>query len=314
MNGAWPAEPERLRFQHSYRRPAILLALTLLTTSMAGGCHYLGFAQSIGGPEVVLSSPLELLSPWFLISGLWYALPMLIVLGAHEYGHYAFCRRYRVDASLPYFIPAPLPLTGTMGAVIRIKEAFPSKAALFDIGVAGPIAGFVMLLPFLIAGVWMSAPVQFTRTEDLVYFGEPLLFKAVAWMRFGALPEGTDITLHPMGFAAWFGMLATALNLLPFGQLDGGHIAYAVFGRNSRYVSMATLAATVALATQSSGWVSVTIMMVVMAYVIGLRHPQVIDEATPLDPRRQLVALAALVIFVISFTPVPIEFFVGQGP
>ena len=168
---------------------------------------------------------------------MWYSVPLLAILTAHEFGHYFACRYYNVDATLPYFIPAPLPLTGTLGAVIRIREAFPSKRALFDIGVAGPIAGFVVLVPLLIWGISMSTvgPVP----DGAIYFGEPLLWKLLEWAFFGFIPAGSDVMLHPVGFAAWWGMLATALNLLPFGQLDGGHIMYARLGRYATRVSAA---------------------------------------------------------------------------
>ena len=251
-----------------------------------------------------------------LPGGLTYSLPLIVILGAHEFGHYAYCRIHKVDATLPYFLPFPIALTGTLGAVIRIREAFPSKRALFDIGVAGPIAGFVALLPFLWWGVTLSGVVKFPDTGDVIYFGEPLLFQAVARLHFGTLPEGFDIVLHPMGFAAWFGMLATALNLLPFGQLDGGHIAYALFGRRAAWVSAATLVTAVLLfAFESTSWFFVALMMVVMAFLLGLRHPRVVDEHAPLDRGRVVVAAIALVIFVVCFTPVPIETFLERpGP
>jgi membrane-associated protease RseP (regulator of RpoE activity) len=277
----------------------------MVTTSLAGSCHAQGFREISG--DATASPMLDT-----ILLGLSYAVPIMMILAAHEFGHYAYCRKHRVDASLPYFIPAPLPLTGTFGAVIKIKEAFPSKQALFDIGIAGPIAGFVMLLPFLYWGMSMSVSVPVEPTETTIYLGEPLLFKAVAWLKFGALPDGQDIWLHPMGFAAWFGLLATALNLLPFGQLDGGHIIYSLVGRRSSLVSLATLACTLFLTSWSSAWWSVSIMMLVMAFLIGLGHPRIADEHTPLDTPRRLVALAALLIFIVSFTPVPIEFLLSQ--
>jgi membrane-associated protease RseP (regulator of RpoE activity) len=202
-------------------------------------------------------------------------------------------------------------MTGTFGAVIRIREAFPSKQALFDIAVAGPIAGFVVLVPFLVLGVWFSgtAPV----TEGSIYFGEPLLFKALEWLRFGNLGPDTDSVLHPMGFAAWFGMLATALNLLPFGQLDGGHISYSLFGRRAAQVSMVTLAAALGLTLLSASWVTMSIMMLIMAFFLGFRHPRVIDEHVPLTPGRRRIAVLALIIFIICFTPVPIEVLLPEG-
>jgi membrane-associated protease RseP (regulator of RpoE activity) len=248
-----------------------------------------------------------------LAFGLWYSVPVLLILGAHEFGHYILCRIHRVDATLPYFIPAPpnIVLTGTFGAVIRIREAFPSKRALFDIGIAGPIAGFLMLLPLLFWGVSLSELVPIPREGDIIYFGEPLLYKFAAWAHFGRIPEGYDVSLHPMAFAAWWGMLATALNLLPFGQLDGGHVIYSIARdrRHAAILSGATLLAAGVLTFYSLSWVSMLVIMVVMAMVIGLQHPRVIDEDTPLDPGRRLLALFALVMFALCFTPVPIQTF-----
>lgn len=241
--------------------------------------------------------------------GPWYSLSLLTILGAHELGHYFMCRRHNVDATLPYFIPLPLPPTGTLGAVIRIRESFPSKQALFDIGVAGPIAGFVVLLPFLWAGVRMSTVIPTETTGLTMHLGDPLLVQAIVKLQFGSLPRGSDVLLHPMGFAAWWGLLATALNLMPFGQLDGGHIVYSIFGRRSQWVSRVTLLSAALLIFWSYSWISITIMLLVMAFTLGVGHPQIIDEATPLDRRRQLVALGALVIFILSFTPVPIDTF-----
>jgi membrane-associated protease RseP (regulator of RpoE activity) len=306
---AWVVSaPPRPKFQHRYRTHILLFLLTLATTTWAGTGHYASFQFSVGN----LTAVRQALTWSGLFYGLWYSLPLLIILGAHELGHYIYCRIHNVDATLPYFIPAPFPLTGTFGAVIRIRETFPSKRALFDIGVAGPIAGFVLLLPFAYLGVSLSHVVRFPQGADLIYFGEPLLFKALEWLRFGALPPGYDTALHPMGFAAWWGMLATALNLMPFGQLDGGHIAYAVFGRRAQYVSMATLASVLLLTFASFSWISMTIMLLVMAFFLGVRHPHIADEDTPLDGRRRLVALFALVMFVLCFTPVPIETFIGK--
>ena len=296
------------KFQHRYVWHILLFLATLLSTTVVGWFLDAGFRNP--GAEAL---PADFYSWRVFLSGLNYSVPLLLILGAHEFGHYRYCRTHDVDASLPYFLPAPPPVfTGTFGAVIRIKEAFPSTKALFDIGVSGPIAGFVVLVPFLYWGIAHSSVVTFPDKTGVIYFGEPLLLKAFAWWHFGALPSGTDITLHPVGFAAWFGMLATALNLLPFGQLDGGHIAHAVFGSRARFVSLGTLLVTLLLTFLSWSWLSMAIMMLVMAFFLGVRHPQVIDDGVPLDSGRRLIALAALVIFVISFTPVPIELFVGQ--
>ena len=289
----WPWLLPRPKFQHRYGRHIVLFLLTLFTTTWAG---HLAYASSLFDIQT-------------LGLGLWYSAPLLVILGAHEFGHYGYCRRHNVDATLPYFIPAPLPLTGTFGAVIRIREAFPSKQALFDIGVAGPIAGFLALLPFLYLGVAMSQVTEIGT--GAVFLGEPLLFKLAARLHFGALPEGKDILLHPMGFAAWFGMLATALNLLPFGQLDGGHIAYSLFGRRAAYVSVATLVGAVVLTAVSMSWISMTIMMLAMAFFLGVRHPRIVDEHVPLTAGRRMIAFLALVIFIVCFTPVPIEVLLG---
>lgn len=291
--------PSRPKFQHRYRTHIILFLLTLGTMSMVDAITALWF----GSWEDVLG----LLTWQTFVNGLWYSIPMLTILGAHEFGHYLYCRKHNVDATLPYFLPAPLALTGTLGAVIRIREAFPSKRALFDIGIAGPIAGFIALLPFLVGGLMLSS-VQAVPGQYL-YFGEPLFFKAVARLYFGELPPGHDIFLHPMGFAAWFGMLATALNLMPFGQLDGGHLAYAVFGRRAWYVSIATLAGAIFLTLKYGSLIAMTVMMALMAIFLGIRHPRIIDEDAPLDAPRKALALLALVLFIVCFTPIPIGIF-----
>jgi hypothetical protein len=295
----------RPKFQHKYRTHIILFLLTLVTMSFAEAFPFMW--ATIGSGE----NPLRFVTWDVFLNGLWYAVPMLVILGAHEFGHYYYCRKHNVDASLPYFLPAPIMLTGTLGAVIRIREPIPSKRALFDIGVSGPIAGFVALLPFLVIGLMMSEVAP--KPEVSITLGEPLLFKVLAKFIVGPLPEGHDVFLHPLGFAAWFGMFATVLNLMPFGQLDGGHIAHALFGKRSVYVSAVTLVAMVVLTIISRTWMLMTIVMLVMAFSLGIRHPYVPDDG-PLDENRQLLAAVALVIFIICFIPVPIEvFFRSQG-
>lgn len=290
----------RRKFQSRWWLHVLLFVLTLAMTTLVGASHYHSFAGEFGRRDV----PLE----WSLLwDGLWYSLTILGILGAHEMGHYLFCRRYNVDATLPYFIPAPLPLTGTLGAVIKIREAFPTRTVLFDIGVGGPIAGFVVLVPALFIGLTMSTLVPEPPAEDVFFLGEPLLFQWAAHLVHGELPAGQTINMHPMVFAAWFGMLATALNLLPFGQLDGGHVTYATLGRWSTPISLATVALAIVLTYNSSSWMFMTVMLVLMLFFLGPRHPQVIYEHEPLARGRWLVALLALVIFIICFTPVPID-------
>lgn len=279
---------------------ASLFVVTLASTTLLGYSHYVSYLSEFGRRAVALS--------WSTVAGgLWYSLTILAILGAHEFGHYYFCRRYNVDASLPYFLPFPLALTGTLGAVIKIREPFPTRTVLFDIGVGGPIAGFLVLVPALFIGMSMSSVVPVPTGQGVFYMGEPLLFKVAAWLNFGALPDSQTINMHPMVFAAWFGMLATALNLLPFGQLDGGHITYATLGRWSTPISIATVATAIAMTYNSRSWIVMTIMMLVMLALLGPRHPRVIYEYEPLARRRWLIAIFALVMFILCFTPVPID-------
>jgi membrane-associated protease RseP (regulator of RpoE activity) len=223
-------------------------------------------------------------------------------------GHYLACRRYQVDATLPYFLPVPPPfLTGTLGAVIRIRETFPTRTILFDIGVAGPIAGFVVLVPALFYGLTLSYVVPSPTEGAGLYLGEPLLFQWAARLVVGEVADGYTINMHPMVFASWFGMLATALNLLPFGQLDGGHLTYATLGRFSTPISIATVGTALVMTFVSSSWIVMTMMMLAMLFFLGPRHPRVLYEWEPLAPGRRWVAVGAFLILALCFTPVPIE-------
>ena len=292
-----PEPPRRRSWRH-----IILFALTVISTTLVGAEHFASFHMDFG------TQRLDLSGLGLFLNGLWYSASILAILGAHEYGHYYACRYYGVDASLPYFLPAPLPLTGTLGAFIRIRQIIPTKRELFDIGIAGPIAGFVVAVPVLLIGMSLSrvSPLP-PDTSGFVELGEPLLFKGVAWVFWGTPPEGHSINMHPMAFAAWFGLLATALNLFPIGQLDGGHISYAVLGRKSTIVTLLTVGALIGLTFVSSSWLVWTVLTVVMLLAFGPRHPKTFDEHIPLDRRRQLLALFALIMFVLCFTPAPIE-------
>jgi len=283
-------------------RHILLFVLTVFTTTLVGGSHYAAFVNDFGG------APIDLSSLSLYLNGLWYSVSILAILGAHEFGHYYACRYYGVDASLPYFLPAPLPLTGTLGAFIRIRQMIPGKRELFDIGIAGPIAGFVIAVPVLLLGMSLSRVVALPPvTDGIVELGEPLLFQGAAWLIFGSIPDGYSINMHPMGFAAWFGLLATALNLFPIGQLDGGHISYAVLGRKSTLVTLATVGCLVALSFESSSWIVWTVLTVAMLLTFGPRHPRTFDEEVPLDRTRLLLAAFAAVMFALCFTPAPIE-------
>jgi membrane-associated protease RseP (regulator of RpoE activity) len=290
----------------------LLFMLTVGTTTFVGGLHYFSFMSGFGADGGQLGIAV-LRDSRFYVNGLWYSATILAILGCHEMGHYVACRRYRVDATLPFFLPAPLPLTGTLGAFIRIRARIPSKRALFDIAIAGPLAGFFVAVPALFIGLAMSVTERVPQDFSGIELGEPLLFRAASWLLWGSLPDGVSINMHPMAFAAWFGLLATALNLFPIGQLDGGHISHAVLGRRSTYVTLTMVGAAIGLTFVSTSWLVWTILMVVMLFAMGPAHPPTLDEQTPLDSGRVLLAVFALAMLIVCFTPVPIEPFVtGQ--
>ena len=294
-------QQSRRKFQDRRWLHAVLFLLTVASTTWAGAGHYVGFITDM------MSRPLSL-SFWTLMrGGLWYSATILAILGSHELGHYLACRYYDVDASLPYFLPVPFPLSGTMGAFIRIREPILSKRVLFDIGIAGPIAGFLVAVPALIFGIAMSHVIRIPTNIPLEELGEPLLFKVVSRVFWGVPPEGYDLSLHPVAMAAWFGLLVTALNLFPVGQLDGGHISYAVLGSRSTYVTRAMIGVGILLTYFSGSWIAWTVLMIIMLMRFGVRHPPTLDEHEPLDPARRRLAIFAVVMFALCFTPAPVS-------
>lgn len=293
-----PPEPERRR--DPIVRHIVLFVLTLVMTTLIGAEHYYGFQSDFS------TAPQPAIGWTAYLNGLWYSLAILGILGAHEFGHYLTCRYYGVDASLPYFIPAPL-LTGTLGAFIRIRQPIPDKRQLFDIGIAGPIAGFLVAIPVLILGVSLSRVVRVPPGVGALELGEPLLLQVIAHAFWGTVPDGFTLNIHPTAFAGWFGCLATALNLFPVGQLDGGHISYAVLGRHSTKVTYATILCLIGLSFVSSSWIVWTVLNVAMLFVFGPRHPRTYDEDVPLDRARLGLAVFAIVMFAVCFTPAPIE-------
>ena len=295
-----PTAPPAWIVRRPRNRPLLHLALFLLTlasTMYVGSLHYAGFATDFVQELPTIS----------FLHGAWYSFTILAILGTHEMGHYIACRYYGVDASLPYFIPAPL-LTGTLGAVIRIRQRVPTKRMLFDIGAAGPIAGFVVAVPALFLGLSLSRVVP--MPDDFVGFtlGEPLLFQFAAWLIWGSTPDGYTLNLHPVGLAAWFGLLVTAINLFPIAQLDGGHISYATLGARSTGVTLGTTIVIIALAILVSiSWVLWALMMILMLIAFGVKHPQTLDDHIPLNNMRRWIAFGTLLIFVLCFTSAPIE-------
>src|SRR5262249_21835627 len=240
----------RLKFQDRVWLHGLLFLLTIVTTTLVGADQYAGYLADFKQP-----GPLPMSVSGLLLRGLWYSGTILVILGCHELGHYFACRYYDVDASLPYFLPVPTPLTGTLGAFIRIREPIPAKRMLFDIGIAGPLAGFAVALPALLLGISLSHVAKLPPNFSGFERGEPPLFKLVSWLTWGSIPDGYSLNLHPIGFAAWFGLLATALNLFPVGQLDGGHICYAVFGRRSTYVTIVMVIVAIGLSFASASWI-----------------------------------------------------------
>ena len=291
-----------------------LLLATIVTTTFTGACHYASFSIDFSQLSADGSGQLgtDLFSdPMFYVRGLWYSLTILAILGVHEMGHYLACLRYGVDATRPYFLPAPLPLTGTLGAFIRIKSRIPSKVALFDIGIAGPLAGFVVAVPALFMGLLLSRVDRLPEdSSQLIELGEPLLFRFASWLVWGEVAEGYSINMHPMAFAAWFGLLATALNLFPIAQLDGGHISYAVLGHRATTVTLLMIGVAIGLTFVSSSWIAWTILLLVMIVTMGPRHPPTLDDDQRLDGTRLFLAAVAMVILALCFTPAPIGPFV----
>ena len=245
--------------------------------------------------------------PALVRMGLSFSLPALLILLAHEMGHYIACRRYGLPATLPYFLPVPMNF-GTFGAFIKIKAPIHSKRQLFDVGIAGPIAGFVTLVPCLLYGIARSRPATLTppsgeTTAGILLPGKCLAIELAARLFHGPLLEGMILDLHPVALAAWLGLFATALNLIPLGQLDGGHILYAALGRRQRRLAIPLWLALGLMGLYWSGWW----IWCVVVLLIGLYHPPVYDESEPLDGKRRWLALLALAIFVLSFMPVPLE-------
>jgi membrane-associated protease RseP (regulator of RpoE activity) len=246
-------------------------------------------------------------SPDAILSGLVFSFTLLVILGAHELGHYFACRYYGVDASLPYFLPAPPPiLFGTFGAFIRIRSPFPTRKALFDVGVAGPIAGFCFAVPAAVVGLLYATPAHAAAVEGGITFQDPLQF--VLLSRAFDLPEA--IAWNPIYFAAWIGIFATGLNLIPVGQLDGGHAIAALFGRRGhRIVSRVFFFAVAALAVvsfvgfKSPAWFLFVVLLALFAF---RAHPSPIVEESDIGPRRRIVAAIVALVFALSFMPVPI--------
>ena len=280
----------------------LLLLATVVTTTIV----------PFAGPFGIFSDrPLAeaLLDPAAWRLGASFSIPLLAILGIHELGHMIACRRYGLPATYPFFIPAPVGI-GTFGAVIRIRAPITSRRTLFDVGAAGPLAGFAVALPIVVWGVATSRVALSAPPAGQFEFSDPLLMKILERVVHPGLPPGADVVVSPLGMAGWFGLLVTALNLLPLAQLDGGHILFAVAGRAQRKIGLALFVVLVGLAFLWPGW----ILWAVIVLVMGIAHPPTADPAERLDGKRRLVALVCLIVFALSFTPVPVRITSPQTP
>ena len=239
-----------------------------------------------------------------LLAGVPYAVSLLAILIAHEGGHYVMARRKGVPSSLPFLIPLPVPPIGTMGAVMQMKAPPRNRSALLAVGAAGPIAGLLVAIPVLILGLMLS-PVQ---ASPPVYMqeGNSLLYAALKYLTKGQwLPgNGLDVMLHPVAWAGWTGLLITSMNLIPAGQLDGGHMAFVLLGRRARVLTWPIIAGLVALGvTQWQGW----LLWAGLVFLFGQVHATPLDDVTPIKPRERAVAALLLIVFVLVFMPNPLS-------
>ena len=275
----------------------VLFVLTCCSTTIVGTLLMSAFKAS---QEYDIFSEI-LRNPAVLISGLPFSISIMTILFAHEMGHYLTCVYYGIDATLPYFIPSPL---GTMGAFIKIRSPFQHRGALLDVGVAGPIAGFVLAVPTLIVGLWYSRFVVADPAYGGISFGDPLVFKIFEYVLGRIPPAGMELYLHPIAVAAWFGCLATTMNLLPAGQLDGGHMTYAIFPNLHRRISTGLVIALIPLGIWYwQGW----LVWAVLLLILRLRHPITMQDELPLERRHLWLGWIGLAMFILCFMPMPIS-------
>jgi membrane-associated protease RseP (regulator of RpoE activity) len=271
----------------------VLLAATVCTTTLVGSLQWV----SIRGVTWE-----TIFSPGFLLDGfIFFSVPLLLILGVHEMGHYLVSKRHHVDSSLPYFIPFPPPL-GTFGAIISTREPIPNRKALLDIGISGPLCGFLVAIPITIIGFFLMQqnPIIVASTAGQTILNNPLLLQWIGG--FFAIPD--NAITHPTLFAGWVGIFVTAVNLLPAGQLDGGHVARAFLKDKHKYASWAVIIALIGLSFyyNYTGWIFFAVLILLL---IGTQHQPPLDEITPLDTRRKLLGILIVFIFIISFAPVP---------
>jgi membrane-associated protease RseP (regulator of RpoE activity) len=266
----------------------LLFVLTFITTAMAG-------AFQVGADPLSDASSIR--------AGFPFAVTLLSILLIHELGHYFLSKVHGVRATLPYFIPAPPILIGTFGAFIRMKSPPPSRRALFDVGAAGPWAGLLAAIPAVLVGLQWSEVRPLALNEGGLVLGDSILFSFLTRLALGTTPDDVTILLHPIALAGWFGFFVTFLNLLPVGQLDGGHVAYAMFGRWHRVVARLFVGLIAVLGFYGwQGW----FFWVLLLVLIGVDHPPTRDSITPLDGRRRVAAWLTAGAFIVTFMAEPI--------
>ncbi len=276
----------------------ILFVLTLITTTLAG---------------VMLNGVAPWEEPGKIYIGLPFSLTLLFILLVHEFSHYFMSRKHRVSATLPYFIPAPpIPfIIGTFGAIIKMKPPIPDRRALLDIGASGPIGGFIIAIIATVIGLKLSTKIpvdEVHQIPDAISFGSSLLLYLISKIVLNVDPEKYEILMHPVAFAGWIGLLVTMLNLLPIGQLDGGHVTYALFGEKHATISKVTIPVLVLMGIFLwLGWLFWAAIMIFVSYKTGFKHPPVVYPMIMLDKRRKIIGWACLVIFILTFMPVPVS-------
>ena len=241
--------------------------------------------------------------PSKIYKGIPFSLTLMIILLSHEFSHYFSSRKHGVEATLPYFIPAPT-IFGTFGAFIKMKSPIVTRKALIDIGASGPIAGFIISVIATIIGLNMSEIVSSAQAKGALNLGDSLLFSLLSRIVLGVTPSDSDILLNPVAFAGWIGLFVTSINLIPVGQLDGGHIAYALFGEKHNRLSFMLIFVLILFGLLLwEGW----FVWAVLLLILGLRHPPVIYWEVPLDSKRKFIGWLALVIFILTFIPTPFQ-------
>ncbi|HEX9722951.1 MAG TPA: site-2 protease family protein [Vicinamibacteria bacterium] len=241
-----------------------------------------------------------------ILYGAPFSFTIMTILFTHEMGHYLTARYYRVKATLPYFIPFPFSLIGTLGAFIMIRSPFPNRRALIDIGLAGPFAGFIVTIPALFIGIAQSRLGPPLAEGEGLTLGEPILFRLVSYLLWPDAPDDQVLFISPVGFAAWFGLLATAINLMPIGQLDGGHASYALFRGGAHRISRVAFFLLFPMAYFGPTW----LVWAMLAFLLGIRrpHPPTLSDHTPLPRSRKWMGALGYLTFILCFTPQPIEF------